>query len=485
METLDHLEVTGLSCKYGSEWVLKDISFKVRKGEAVAILGRSASGKTTLAYCLSGIIPNRISGTVSGSIVADGEELIGKPIREFNKTIGIVLQNYELQIFGLTVEEDLELSLRDGDEERLEWALEFFDLKKYRDYYVHELSGGLKHRLVLASTILTNPKYVVLDDPVANLDWKSKKMVANMIKLLKENGKGVIVLGRRLKGLEGVIDKVLYLPAGATENGNIRLSDQAGLNINATSKLNDNRHIVEFNQVYYKYNSEYVLKNISLKIKRGEVLSVMGPNGSGKTTLMKHVIGLLRPCKGSVLVNGIDTRKISPARMARHVGIVFQDPEKYFVSETVRDEVAFGVRNLNLDEGLVDRALNMLGLICKKDSSPYSLSMGEKIRLSIASVIATNPEIIILDEPTTGQDDETLKQIIAIINKIKSMGKTVAIVTHDSDFALGVADRIVILNDGSIVAEGSPTQILSDPKLIDDAGIEPPSVLGEERCYTG
>jgi energy-coupling factor transport system ATP-binding protein len=482
METLDRLEVTGLSCKYGSEWVLKDISFKVRKGEAVAILGRSASGKTTLAYCLSGIIPNRISGTVSGSMVVDGEELIGKPIREFNKTIGIVLQDYELQIFGLTVEEDLELSLRGGDEERLEWALEFFDLKKYRDYYVHELSGGLKHRLVLASTILTNPKYVVLDDPVANLDWRSKKMVANMIKLLKENGKGVIVLGRRLKGLEGVIDKVLYLPAGAAENGNINLSGQAGLNINATSKFNDDRHVVEFNQVYYKYDSEYVLKNISLKIKRGEVLSVMGPNGSGKTTLMKHVIGLLRPCKGYVIVNGIDTRRASPARMARHVGIVFQDPEKYFVSETVWDEAAFGVRNLNLDESLVCEALDMLGLMCKKDSSPYSLSMGEKIRLSIASVIAMNPEIIILDEPTTGQDDETLRQIIAIINKIKSIGKTIIIVTHDSDFALSVADRIVVLNDGSVIAEGDPAQILKDSKLIDDAGIEPPSIMSEEKC---
>jgi energy-coupling factor transport system ATP-binding protein len=482
METLDRLEVTGLSCKYGSEWVLKDISFKVRKGEAVAILGRSASGKTTLAYCLSGIIPNRISGTVSGSMVVDGEELIGKPIREFNKTIGIVLQDYELQIFGLTVEEDLELSLRGGDEERLEWALEFFDLKKYRDYYVHELSGGLKHRLVLASTILTNPKYVVLDDPVANLDWRSKKMVANMIKLLKENGKGVIVLGRRLKGLEGVIDKVLYLPAGAAENGNINLSGQAGLNINATSKFNDDRHVVEFNQVYYKYDSEYVLKNISLKIKRGEVLSVMGPNGSGKTTLMKHVIGLLRPCKGYVIVNGIDTRRASPARMARHVGIVFQDPEKYFVSETVWDEAAFGVRNLNLDESLVGEALDMLGLICKKDSSPYSLSMGEKIRLSIASVIAMNPEIIILDEPTTGQDDETLRQIIAIINKIKSIGKTIIIVTHDSDFTLSVADRIVVLNDGSVIAEGDPAKILKDSKLIDDAGIEPPSIMSEEKC---
>jgi len=482
METLNYLEVTGLSCKYSSEWVLRDISFKVRKGEALAILGRSASGKTTLAYCLSGIIPNRISGTVSGSIVADGEELIGKPIREFNKAIGIVLQNYELQIFGLTVEEDLELSLCDGDDERLEWALEFFDLKKYRDYYVHELSGGLKHRLVLASTIVTNPKYVILDDPVANLDWKSKKMVANMIRILKENGKGVIVLGRRLKGLEDVIDKVLYLLGGATENGNICLSDTTGLNINAPPKLNDDRHVVEFNQVYYKYSSEYVLKNISLKIKRGEILSVMGPNGSGKTTLMKHIIGLLKPCKGSVLVNGIDTRKASPARMARHVGMVFQDPEKYFVSETVWDEVLFGVRNLNLDEGLVEEALNMLGLIYKKNSSPYSLSMGEKIRLSIASVIAMNPEIIILDEPTTGQDNETLKQIIAIINKIKNISKTIVIVTHDSDFALSVADRIVILNDGSIIAEGNPAQILSDSKLIDDAGIEPPSIMSEEKC---
>lgn len=483
MEALKSLEVKNLNCRYDSRWILRDVSFKVKPGEALAIVGPSASGKTTLAYCLSGIIPNRIRAEVSGKMKIDGEELLGKPIREIIRSIGIALQNYELQIFGLTVEEDLELSIREDDEDTLEWVLRFFELEKYRKHYVHELSGGLKHRLVIASTILTDPKYILMDDPVANLDWNSRRIVAKTIKLLKEKRKGVIILGRRLKGLEKVIDRWMYINQERIENLDQGPRHTKTTNIKIVSEISDDS-VVEFREVYYRYSKDkgYVLKNISLRIGRGEIHVIMGPNGSGKTTLMKHINGLLKPSRGTVLVNGIDTNQTSPAEMSRHVGIVFQDPERYFVSETVWDEVAFGVRNLGLSEKNIEEALHMLNLVDKKDSSPYFLSMGEKIRVYIASVLAMDPKIIILDEPTTGQDEETLEQMKNTIEKLKNMGKTVIVVTHDSDFALSIADRLTILKDGSVYAEGSPLELLNNTKLVEEVGIEPLSIKGEEKC---
>ncbi|MEM3819656.1 MAG: ATP-binding cassette domain-containing protein [Nitrososphaerota archaeon] len=481
MEVLDSLEVRNLNCRYDSKWILRNISFKVKPGEALAIVGPSASGKTTLTYCLSGVIPNRIRAEVSGCLRVDGEELLGKPIKEIIKSIGVVLQNYELQVFGLTVEEDLELSMKEDDRDTLERVLKLFELEKYRRYYVHELSGGLKHRLVIASTILTDPKYIVMDDPVENLDWNSRMIVAKTIELLKQKGKGVIILGRRLKGLEKVVDRWIHITPERSENTLPWPQQTKTTNSKTVTELSDDP-IIEFREVYYRYSKEYVLKNVSLQIRKGEIHAVMGPNGSGKTTLMKHINGLLKPSRGTVLVNNVDTKKTSPAEMSKFVGIVFQDPEKYFVSERVWDEVAFGVRNLGLDEKNVDVALRMLNLEDRKDSSPYSLSMGEKIRLYIASVVAMDPQIIILDEPTTGQDEGTLEQMMNTIKKLRDMNKTIVVVTHDSDFALSVADRLTILKDGSVYAEGSPLELLNNISLVQEVGIEPLSIEGEEKC---
>ncbi|PNV77351.1 MAG: hypothetical protein C0200_06585 [Thermoproteota archaeon] len=219
MEALKALEVKNLSCRYrpNSRWILRDLSFKVRAGEALAITGPSGSGKTTLAHCISGIIPSRIPAELYGSIRADGEDLSDKSIRERAGAIGVVLQDYELQIFGLTVEEDLEMGLKEEDAAKLEWILEFFELKKYRDHYVHELSGGLKHRLAIASIMLSNPRYIIIDDPLANLDWKSRRIVAKTMELLKREGKGIIILTRKLRGLEDVVDRVISLRQNPVE----------------------------------------------------------------------------------------------------------------------------------------------------------------------------------------------------------------------------------------------------------------------------
>ncbi|MEM3897972.1 MAG: ABC transporter ATP-binding protein [Nitrososphaerota archaeon] len=475
------LKAENLGCRYErrKDWIFRDLSFSVKPGDAVAVVGPSGSGKTTLAYCLAGIIPNRIKAEVEGKILVDGKNVLASRLRDNVKLVNIVLQNYEMQIFGLTVEEDLAFSLENlGLEEheieaRVKWALEKFRLSSYRSYYVHELSGGLKQRLAIASSIMMAPKYLVMDEPTANLDWNGIVELSKTISALKMDGRGVIIMTRRLKGLENVIDKVISL-------------DGRNVSARTAAKLPEPENIVNpgrsepvitFEDVWFRYSGErnYVLREINLKILKGQCVALMGPNGSGKTTLIKHVNGLLKPVKGKVTILGKDTKEYSAAQLSRYVGMVFQDPDKHITCETIWEEATFGARNIGVSENYAEEALKALGLIDRRDDPPYLLSMGEKIRLSMAGAIGMNPEILILDEPTTGQDEETLMTISSMINYLRSVGKTVIIVTHDSDFALSVSDRLVVMKDGAIAADGAPKEILLNRPIVEELGLEPPT----------
>lgn len=480
METLSEhaLKAVALGCRYDKEWIFKDLTFSVKPGEALGIVGPSGSGKTTLAYCLTGIIPKNLKGDVAGSVYVEGKNILELDDKERYKIVNVVLQNYEIQIFGLTVEEDLLFVLEnlgldeEETEKKLEWALERFGLKEYRNYQVNELSGGLRQKLVLASTLLMRPKYLVMDDPTANLDWRGIVELRRTLQMLKESGHGLVIMSRRLKGLEPVINKTIILGH--------KLAQQDMLN-EAMSEpcmtLTKDDPIIKFEKVWFKYAKRMVLKGINLSIDRGQCVILMGPNGSGKTTLAKHINGLLKPSSGRVLVLGKDTKTHGPAQMARYVGFVFQDPDKHITQESAWDEVIFGAKNLGLSYSYAETALKELGLNHRKNEPPYHLSMGERIRLAIAGILAINPEILILDEPTTGQDDETLSVISSMLMRMKAEGKTVLVITHDSDFALKIGDRIIVIHDGNVVANGQPRRILFDRILLKEFGLEPPSHL--------
>ncbi|MEM0090132.1 MAG: ABC transporter ATP-binding protein [Nitrososphaerota archaeon] len=480
METLDNhgLKAVALGCKYDREWIFKDLTFFVKPREALGIVGPSGSGKTTLAYCLTGIIPKNLKGEVTGGVYVDGKNILELDDKERYKIVNVVLQNYEVQIFGLTVEEDLlfvldNLELNEKEaEKRLELALECFGLKEYRNYQVNELSGGLRQKLALASTLLMQPKYLVMDDPMANLDWRGIVELRRTLQMLKESGHGLVIMSRRLKGLEPVIDKTIVLGQKLAQQG---IPDEAMDESDLTFIKDD--PVIKFENVWFKYAKRMVLKGINLSIGRGQCVVLMGPNGSGKTTLAKHINGLLKPSSGRVLVLGKDTKTHGPAQMARHVGFVFQDPDRHITQESVWDEVIFGAKNLGLSYSYAEMALEALGLNHRKNEPPYRLSMGERIRLSIAGILAMNPEILILDEPTTGQDEETLSIISSMLIRMKAEGKTVLVITHDSDFALKIGDRITVIYDGNVVADGQPKRILFDRNLLEEFGLEPPSHL--------
>ncbi len=487
MEAMNTLTVQDLGCRYnGGRPVLSGASFFLKEGEAVGIVGPSGCGKTTLAYCLMGIIPNRVEAEVWGKVYFNDENFLGKNVRDVVGLMNLIMQNYESQIFGLTVEEDIRFGLENLglDEniinERVVWALKTFGLEAYRHHQPSKLSGGLKQRLAIASTIVMGSNFLIMDDPTSNLDWNGIRCLRDTIFYLKSIGKGVLVLSRKLKGLESCLDRTYYL------NGQmLQVHEQNMPNLEAVRKdflqgqnnVIGNGASIKIEGLWFKYEKNYVLKDISLEIPYNSIVAIMGPNGSGKTTLVKHFNSLLKPTKGNVLVDGKNTRNYTPAQLSKHVGFVFQDPDRHIVSESVLDEVSFACKNLGLPLNNVDKALKSLNLQDMKDRPPYLLSMGEKVRLMIASALAVDPKILVLDEPTTGQDDRTLSLIEDAIFKMKDEGKTVVIVTHDTDFAMRVSDSVIVVKDGSVVEYSSAKNVLMDSKKIELYELEPPTLI--------
>lgn len=482
MEIIDNITVENFSFKYDGKWIFKNISFSLFKGEVIGIIGDSGSGKTTLSYSLTGIIPHYISGEREGYVKINDSDIWRIPFQDIVKKVNIVMQNYGMQIFGLTVEEDIMFTLLnlgldiDKMEKRLDIVLKEFDLEKYRSYMISSLSGGFKQRLSIASTIALDPVFLIMDDPTANLDWRGVITLKRIILALREEGKGILFTTRRLKGFEDVVDKVIKLGNGSMKKY-VGKADNYRFNVRSQDSRHESNNIIKINDLWFSYEDKYILKNINLKIRRGEIVALMGSNGSGKTTLAKHINGLLKPCKGHVEVCGLDTRKYSVAELSKHVGFVFQDPDRHITRETIWEEAVFGCRNLGLSEENAVNILKSLNLYEVRDTPPYKLNMGGKTKLAIASALAMNPDIIVLDEPTTGQDKYTLSLVQELIIRMSSLGKTIIIITHDTDFALKICNRVIILDDGCIVLNGDPEKILYRDDILKKYGIEPPTSL--------
>ena len=239
--------------------------------------------------------------------------------------------------------------------------------------------------------------------------------------------------------------------------------------------------MIEAKNVYFTYpNGVEALRGVSLRIDKGEFVAIMGQNGAGKTTLVKHFNGLLKPTKGEVIVDGVNTKETSVATLARKVGYVFQNPDHQLFCETVEKEIAFALKNFGFDEELikkrVDWALNLLGLTQYRERSPFMLSGGERKRLALASVLAWDPEVVILDEPTIGQDYAQKEKLRQFILQLRAQGKTIVIVTHDVEFVADCSPRVVLMANGRIVADGKAEEILTNPKLLAEASVVPPQV---------
>ncbi|MBI3762529.1 MAG: ABC transporter ATP-binding protein [Chloroflexi bacterium] len=509
------LVVEGLSFRYHSrpEPALRDVSFSVRRGEILLIAGSSGSGKTTLIRCINGLIPRSYRGELTGRIVIDGQDTSRWPLSRISEHVGTVLQDPERQILGTKVINEVAFGLenlgrpREEIAQRAEAALAYLKISHLHDRETVGLSGGEKQKVALAGVLAMRSHILLLDEPLASLDPASVLETLGMVRRLADEGLTVIMIEHRVEdvlkihpdrvlfmtdgqiryfgSVEGLINVVDYhevkLPAGMIMERAAADPAPAEIESPASRVTGPSEPLVRFEDVAYGYESEtQILHGISLDIHPGEVIAILGPNGAGKTTLVKHAIGLLRPQSGRVLVGGKDTREASVAQIAATLGYVFQSPSHMLFAPTVREELAFGPANLKHPpaeiEKEVQEALSIVNLADKEHDPPLALSFGQQKRVTIAAILAMRSRILVMDEPTAGQDYKNYMTFMDAILQLPGF-EAVLFITHDVDLAVIFASRVILIAEGRVAADGKPEEVLRDPQLIRDCRLVSTSLL--------
>ncbi len=531
MNTEIPLTVENLSFRYRDRetTAIRNISFSADPGEILLIAGASGCGKTTLIRCINGLIPRSYKGERSGSILLNGQETTGWSLAKISQTVGTVLQDPERQILGTKVLHEVAFGLenfgmpRPQIITRVDEALNYLNISYLRDRETFHLSGGEKQKVALAGVLAMQPSILLLDEPLASLDPASAYETLDMVRRLADGGMTVLMIEHRiedvlrirpervmfmsdgevkylgpLKGVEKVVDyHEVKLPAKvvlglaakdpAPPVLNILPGASATLNTSAAGQGVEKEPLVRFENVTFGYEAETeVLHGIDLGIKRGDVIAVLGPNGSGKTTFVKHAIGLLKPKSGRVLVNGRDTREASVAQIANTLGYVFQSPSHMLFAPTVREELAFGPKNLKHPKDQIEKevkeALEIVNLVDNENDPPLALSFGQQKRVSIAAILAMRSRILVMDEPTAGQDYKNYMSFMDVILQLPGF-EAILFITHDVDLAVIYANRVIIVAGGCIVADGSPHDVLGDARRLEDCRLVPTSLLAENMDF--
>lgn len=450
---------------------IADINLKVRGGEFLLITGSSGSGKSTLCRCINGVVPRFTGGKFEGSVIVNGTNTTHNPISEVAKNAGLVFQDPENQIVMNTVENEIAFGLENLQfppsiiEERINEILEYAGISHLMDRKTTELSGGEKQKVVIASILAMQPKIIVLDEPLSQLDLEGVNWVLQLLRRLnKELGITVIIAEHRLQRISEFVDRIFDMNRNSYVQADKRPTRNTEIvNNKKIKESNNSDSVIEIENLSFSYpnsNSE-VLKDINLKIYSGESVAIIGHNGSGKTTLVKHFNGLLKPKKGSIRIFSRETGNCKVEELAKIVGYVPQNPNELLFSDTVIDELNFTLRNLNVS-GNPDEILNKLNLADCKLSYPRDLSGGQRQRVAIASVAVANQKILILDEPTRGMDSESRKRLSELLKKIQNDNRTVIIVSHDMELVAESADRVIVIRNGEIIADGNINKLKNE-----------------------
>lgn len=521
-----------------AEATLKDISFDIAKGEKVLILGPSGSGKSTLAQCLNGIIPNIHKGQAQGQVRIDGQDIFKQSIYDKSQLVSTVLQDPDGQFIGLTVAEDLAFALENDCADQSEmkdkvalWA-ERLDLTSLLNHRPQDLSGGQKQRVSLAGVLIDESPILLFDEPLANLDPKSGQETIDLIdKIHKEVGATTIIIEHRLEDvLYRPVDRILLVNDGELlfngspdellssklllENGireplyvtvlrqlgfdtrraqNLSQLDALDLSDLALpdrilkdkrDSLSDSILKVEGLSVSYGDNPA-IIEDLSFSLKKGERLAIVGKNGAGKSTLAKALCGFV-PSQGKLTYKGQDISQDSIAERSERIGFVLQNPNQMISQTMIFDEVALGLRLRGIEEAEVEErvheVLKTCGLYSFRNWPISALSFGQKKRVTIASILVLKPEIIILDEPTAGQDYKTYTDIMNFLDSLQKQGHTIVMITHDMQLMLEYSDRCLVVVEGKIIADDKPVTILNQKDLLESANLKQTSLytLGQK-----
>jgi energy-coupling factor transporter ATP-binding protein EcfA2 len=494
---------------------IHNLSFTANPGEVLLIAGASGCGKTTLIRCINGLIPRSYKGEMSGKILVFGDEVKDWKLSQISQKIGTVLQDPERQILGTKVVNEVAFGLenlgmpREEIYSRVDEALNFLKIAHLRNRETFNLSGGEKQKVALAGVLAMRPSIVLLDEPLASLDPASAQDTLDAVRLLADQGLSILLVEHRVEDVLRIHpERVMFM-----NEGEIRyLGDVAGLSkvVNyrevklpaediverakldpppveikvlpgVTSSQVTNEPLVRFENVAFGYESEVeILHGINLQINRGDVIAVLGPNGSGKTTFVKHAIGLLKPKSGKVFVGGRDTNEASVAEIASMLGYVFQSPSHMLFAPTVRDELAFGPTNMKHSKEQIElevkEALKIVNLSDKEKDPPLALSFGQQKRVSIAAILAMRSRILVMDEPTAGQDYQNYMNFMDSILQMPGF-EAIIFITHDVDLAAIYANRVLMISDGRLIADGKPQDVLRDFDRLKANRIIPTSLL--------
>ena len=519
------LVIENLSFQYRTrpELAIQNISFELKPGEMLLIAGSSGCGKTTLARCVNGLIPRSYRGKREGRVLLHGKDVAEMQIADVAQIVGTLLQDPERQIVASNVYNEIafgpeNLGLpRTEIIERVENAMKRLKIFDLRDRETFNLSGGEKQKVALAGLLAMNPSILLLDEPLASLDPASAYEALEVFRSLADEGRTVILIEHRVEdAIVARPDRLLYMESGQVKYlgsigdlpteidhhevklpaewvvKRVRQMGEKADQIEPIQSPERGEPLVIFEDVDFRYSDDtpLILQNVNLTIYRGDLIGVLGPNGAGKSTLVKHAIGLLKPTRGRVLVEGRDTRSMSVAQIARVLGYVFQSPTHMLYAPTVREELEFGPKNLEFKKEVMQRAVtesistvNLNGL---EEYPPLGLSFGQQKRTTIAAVLAMQSKIMIMDEPTAGQDYANYTHFMDAMCRPSADGAQSLVaanfaatlfITHDLDLAVTYANRVLLCGDKHIVADGPPEEVLRDFDLLTLYRVRPTSLL--------
>ena len=517
------------------EPTLQRIDLTIYKGEKVLIVGPSGSGKSTLGQCLNGIIPNIYKGQTSGEFLIKGQAAFDMSIYDKSHLVSTVLQDTDGQFIGLSVAEDLAFALEndvtalDDMKSRVhKWAekLDLLDLLAQRP---QDLSGGQKQRVSLAGVLIDESPILLFDEPLANLDPKSGQDIIELIdQIHKEEGTTTLIIEHRLEDvLHRPVDRIVLINDGRilfngspdqllatdllTQNGireplylntlrqlgvdlakeeqlanldNLSISKgQVQLRTELAKETPELQSLFRLEDVSFSYDDRPILKSLHLDIKKGEKIAIVGKNGAGKSTLAKALSSFIQT-EGCYLWEGQDGQDIkgdSVAERAERVGYVLQNPNQMISTNMIFDEVALGLRLRGVEEQEIEtrvyETLKICGLYEFRNWPISALSFGQKKRVTIASILVLGAEIILLDEPTAGQDQKNYTEIMEFLEELHQKGHTIVMITHDMQLMLDYSDRALVMVDGEVIADTDPASLLSNPELLLKANLKETSIF--------